>query len=218
MLLVISRFNEKLDWLSEINCEKVIYNKGKPLDGFINIPNIGRETETYLKYIVENYNKLPEIIIFTQADPFTHSPNFLKLIKNLDFSDILPLTVRWKPDFPPKLIYEKFLDSYYLETISKFTLAPLKHWDSGIADPYYKYINMHNLNIGTDVIKHFCDSIGLIDDSQDIISFFYSSCFAIKKETILKYNLDFYSNCLKIIRKNDNYGYLFERIWWKMFK
>ena len=72
--IVVSRYNEDISWLDcEIsNC--IIYNKGKPLliDNEIMLPNVGRESETYLHYIITNYDNLPDIIVFTKAQISDH--------------------------------------------------------------------------------------------------------------------------------------------------
>lgn len=72
--IVISRFNEDLNWLKDppFNRHKIIcYNKGdnenfyKP-EGMIihKLPNLGRETHTYLYHIMNNYDNLPDTTIF----------------------------------------------------------------------------------------------------------------------------------------------------------
>ena len=60
--LVIARYNENLDWLKKIpkNIKITIYNKGKhdisyPIKS---IPNVGKESNTYLYHIIKNYNNL----------------------------------------------------------------------------------------------------------------------------------------------------------------
>ena len=74
-VIVVSRYNENLDWLKEypFNLYSVIiYNKGhnddfyKPdkLIKIVNIENIWRESHTYLYHIVHNYDQLHDIIIF----------------------------------------------------------------------------------------------------------------------------------------------------------
>jgi len=72
--LVISRFNENIDWVKEFNYSYIIYNKG--LDNinlpYISLPNIGRESHTYIHHIITNYNTLPEYIVFLQGCPFNH--------------------------------------------------------------------------------------------------------------------------------------------------
>lgn len=72
-IAVLSRYKE-IDTLWENivskNYEKVIvYNKylGENL-----LPNLGRESHTYIHYIIENYNNLPDEILFSQYDPRDH--------------------------------------------------------------------------------------------------------------------------------------------------
>lgn len=73
--IVISRFNEDLNWLKEapFNRHKniICYNKSdndnfyKP-EGMIvrKLPNLGRETHTYLYHIMNYYDNLPDTTIF----------------------------------------------------------------------------------------------------------------------------------------------------------
>lgn len=69
-LVVISKFNENLEWIKEIKHAYIIYDKSnKPLLESIHRPNIGREAETLLYYIITNYHCLPNKTIFLQGDP-----------------------------------------------------------------------------------------------------------------------------------------------------
>lgn len=82
--LVISRYNEDIDWVSkleEINVTFDVYNKGNYINNSIQIENIGRESHTYLYYIVNNYNYLPDNVGFIQGNPFDHSPNMFSNIE-----------------------------------------------------------------------------------------------------------------------------------------
>lgn len=71
-LIIVSRYNEKLEWLKEEPFSKykiIIYNKGINENFYhagevIPMKNVGREGHTYLYYIVENYYHLPDLIIF----------------------------------------------------------------------------------------------------------------------------------------------------------
>lgn len=74
---VIARFNEDLAWLNSLPQDEVIvYNKGSPLQSknVIELPNIGRESHTYLTFIVANYSHLPDVTIFTQGNISDHVP------------------------------------------------------------------------------------------------------------------------------------------------
>ena len=72
---VISRYNEDFSWVNEYTDNYLIYNKGEPiLDNpkIINTENWGYNLRDIPKYIFENYDNLPDLIAFIQADPFPH--------------------------------------------------------------------------------------------------------------------------------------------------
>ena len=100
--LVVARYKESIDWLltnTELwNTEMIyVYNKSNVDESIdcesINlkqqlsvlssqiviksIPNVGKESHTYLHHIIENYDSLTDIVYFTQANPFDHSPHFI---------------------------------------------------------------------------------------------------------------------------------------------
>ena len=75
--IVIARYNEDIDWVNSLAKDNVIiYNKG-PDHNIADVEsitrlNIGRESETYLYYIISNYHCLPDYVLFMQGDPFFH--------------------------------------------------------------------------------------------------------------------------------------------------
>lgn len=72
-LAVLSRYSEMdgtwLQRLKKEGYETLVYNKKS---GPNLLPNVGREGHTYLHYIINNYNNLPNEILFTQYDPMDH--------------------------------------------------------------------------------------------------------------------------------------------------
>jgi len=74
IVIIISRYNENLEWLKEEPFNKypvIIYNKG-PNDDFykpdnlikiVKLDNVGREGHTYLHHIINNYDNLYNINI-----------------------------------------------------------------------------------------------------------------------------------------------------------
>jgi hypothetical protein len=68
--VVVSKYTEDIEWTNKITRPVLIYDKSQnPIEGSISRPNIGREAETLLYYIITNYNSLPDITIFLQGDP-----------------------------------------------------------------------------------------------------------------------------------------------------
>jgi hypothetical protein len=229
--LVCCRFEENIDWIRDLPSQLPIYlyNKGDKLNlekhdniqQYHRIANMGRESEVYLRFIYDNYDNLSDTVIFTQADPFVHHTEFLYLINNLDETHkeykIIPLTYRWNDKLPPSHIVSEYSDSFYLQNMSRFTLAPINFIDEGIQRYCLKYLIHHpELKMGDDLIKHFCNLIGLQDDGSDH-KFFYSSCFSVRKDAILQHTKQFYLNCYVRLSDNPFYGHMFERVWYKMF-
>lgn len=100
--IVISHFCEKLDWIKKIkSINKTIYEKGNinqqncpiyrndiTLDKLkvIRLPNIGRESHTYLYHIVNNYKNLAEYTIFVQGNPIDHYSEITETLLRLPTS------------------------------------------------------------------------------------------------------------------------------------
>ncbi len=65
-MIVIAKYKEDISWVKDLKYPYIIYDKSK------DIPNVGRESETYLRFILENYNNLPDYTVFLQGKPFDH--------------------------------------------------------------------------------------------------------------------------------------------------
>ncbi len=77
--IVVAHYKEDLGWLESIDGHNVIvYDKNPdevsvfPGATHIRLPNRGRESHTYLRYIVDNYYSLPDYVCFLQGDPIPH--------------------------------------------------------------------------------------------------------------------------------------------------
>ena len=66
VVVVIAKYKENVSWVENLKYNYIIYDKSK------DVPNIGRESETYLKYIINHYNNLPDYVVFLQGNPFDH--------------------------------------------------------------------------------------------------------------------------------------------------
>lgn len=88
MHLVIALYNEDLSWLNQLDFTYTIYNKGNIEIPSIYLPNIGRESDTFLNYIITNYNNLPETIAFLQGNPYPHCGNFIQRLKEYNSNKV----------------------------------------------------------------------------------------------------------------------------------
>ena len=82
--LVISRYNENINWVDDLKLPYIIYNKGQTLPDHPNTqrPNVGREAETWLYHIITHYNCLAEYTIFLQGDPYDHCKILNKILQD----------------------------------------------------------------------------------------------------------------------------------------
>jgi len=103
--LIVAKYKEDVSWINELKNEFdiIVYNKDNNMDPYnlnfvkteyyidgikwVDLPNIGREAQTYLFHIIENFDDLYDLEVFTQGDPFSHSPYFIQTLLNIDPSD-----------------------------------------------------------------------------------------------------------------------------------
>jgi hypothetical protein len=75
--IVVARYKEDISYLAPIADRIVLYNKGETrvpgrwID-YHKLPNVGRESDSYLRHIIYHYDNLPSIICFTQANIEDH--------------------------------------------------------------------------------------------------------------------------------------------------
>ena len=72
--LVIAKYKEDVSWSELFEENRTIYSKSPFQEDYktIKLENIGREANTYLFHIVNNYNNLAEYTMFLQGYPFDH--------------------------------------------------------------------------------------------------------------------------------------------------
>lgn len=102
-LVVISKYNEDVSWTEKIIHDVLIYDKSdSPIPNSIVRPNVGRESETLLYYIITHYDNLPDITIFLQGDPrsnpirYTYEEVLCEVNKNHE--PILKTIATWEGD------------------------------------------------------------------------------------------------------------------------
>jgi len=94
--VVVARYNEDIDWVKELDYKVTVYNKNVEDNQLFsnNLPNVGREGHTFFNHIVNNYDNLPEYIVFLQGKPQDHCGDVINMINNFDFkTEFKPLGV-----------------------------------------------------------------------------------------------------------------------------
>ncbi|MCZ7569853.1 MAG: DUF3431 domain-containing protein [Ardenticatenaceae bacterium] len=81
--IVIARYREDVSWARRLPYRVTIYDKGGDWRGGIRLPNVGRESHTYLYHIVTRYERLADATVFLQGDPFPHRPDLREALETL---------------------------------------------------------------------------------------------------------------------------------------
>lgn len=86
-VLVVAKYKEDISWLSQLSSLFQLHIISKDPEekdsNLYRLPNVGRESHSYLHFIVANYENLPELCVFTQASPFQHCPSFVERVRDL---------------------------------------------------------------------------------------------------------------------------------------
>lgn len=128
MDIVVAKYKEDISWASRISKSNVIiYDKSDENNNYIKLPNIGRESHTYLTYIIGNYENLPDRICFLQGDPCVHLSYTIEHIDNMYFENLtfFPLCEQFEcnldgaPHHPENLnIKELIFDRYFIDNVT----------------------------------------------------------------------------------------------------
>ena len=203
--IIVARYNEDIAWLKpEIN-NCIFYNKGEKL-GITNEimrPNIGRESETYLQYIIENYPIFPDIVVFTQANISDHRNGGIhhlltikKQAENLILLKSYPLIFHFNKIHPNQQCWDEdwnlVNNIWYLD----------KNYKNNQPILFKNWFQTHIHNIFPNPIIIYPNGI-----------------FAVKKELILNHSLDYYKSLILEVNHNINptEGHFFERSWFYIF-
>lgn len=121
MKYVISRYNHNIGWLSDYSRDYDLYDRSEqPLANAKVVPNIGSDIYDKFSYIIDNYDHLPDVAVYTKANLFDYIKprEFEKIKDNKTFTPILSLEHH---TYEPICrynngIYEEINNGWYLAT------------------------------------------------------------------------------------------------------
>ncbi len=200
--IVVARYNENIEWLNSEMSNCIIYNKGNKLNinNEILLENVGRESETYLHYIITNYNNLPDVVVFTQARISDHIG-----------SDDINYLINIKND---ALNHSKSRNFFLHNDVGNNI-----HWDREWnlrPNGYYLKDNYKNNNPIT-FLEWFKSNIDI--NYPNPIAIYCSAIFAVKKENIINKPIEYYKRLILELNYHINpaEGHFFERSWYYIF-
>jgi len=243
--IIISRYNENIDWVYKLVKKEtwiqniLIVNKGDKLPfiknfpqiNIINTKNIGREGETYLTYIIENYNNLPDKLWFVQANPFDHSPDYINLLSKKTTqlyikNKFQTLSWRYNEIIPPNFesdqrffinknrVVQYFIDSRTQQTVEHHQFYDVLH-EVKVKElkkitpmPYGNYL-------------HYMCGHSSIKTPKQIIPYCWSAIFFVRKEGILLNKKSSYESLRQLLLSSNlqggYQGFVLERLWNYLF-
>jgi hypothetical protein len=202
--IVIAYYNNEnyIDLLNkfdnlEYKYKAIIYNKSSKDIKIENekwstqkLNNIGREGETYLNHIIQNYDKFSEYTIFIQDDTNNHITNYDKFF----------------------IFCQEVVD-----TKSKFKLYPCSWRDDGYVHMRTIYNGIYNLHTfpSNDAIKQCCEYNNIYLPQQ----YTTETCafFICHKDSILKHEKDFYIKLRDWLLNDERNGFVLEHVWKLIF-
>lgn len=120
MKYIISRFNHDLSWLKEYTDDYVLYDRSdEPAPEAIVVPNVGSDIYDKFTYIIEHYDNLPDVAIYTKANLFKYisKEEFDKVKDNQFFTPLLTAHHEEKPGtcYYKDGIYWEINNGWYLD-------------------------------------------------------------------------------------------------------
>lgn len=203
--LVVAAYEENLDWVKKIKHKKIIYNKSKRYVEesedckMFYLPNIGRESHTYLHHIVQNYDDLSDVTIFCQGNPFDHCPEFLRVANCNSISRMNMLSQKCdERDWPNDENYCG-IGHYYLYDLMVMTKDD---WDLQHKIPFYI--------IGLDVMYPRCKPMRFCKA-------LWGANFAASKKNIHRFTKDQYQKLIDYHEEFWTFPWSMEIIWHHIF-
>ena len=168
MKYIISRYNHDLSWLKEYTNDYVIYDRSPtPLEDSIVVPNIGSDIYDKFSFIIDNYDVLPDVAVYTKANlsKYITREEFDRVKDNTTFTPLLTQSHRTYSDDRGIVCY--YQDGMYYERNDKWFLT---------AHPA-RSLELYHL-------------LGIAD--MEYIPFAPGSNYILPRENILKHSKEFY--------------------------
>jgi hypothetical protein len=187
MDIVVAKYNEDVSWIDKLNKHNVlVYNKDSKDNRWkLNLLNYGKDAETHLYHIVNNYNNLADYTVFLQGNPFDHWANTINDIesfnKNLDFLPLGPVYERDNHEYQQQCRdYCNRMDMNYIEPfyfIGGMQLILSKNQIQSRSKEFY-------LNLKNDIPKIISQGSGVSGNSNQIwhLEYTWPTVFNINEE------------------------------------
>lgn len=214
--IIVSRYNETLDWMHEFPFNKykyIVYNKG-PNDNFnkdfvkqvIKLDNVGRESHTYLHHIINNYNNLGRTTVFLPGSINTTNKKYNKKFIAKKLLSIMnkinrAIFIAYPSNVDLKTRFHDFeLKEYLLTSDENKQINNDSSMELSECRPYHRWYDKYFGDKVSDVMIHF-------------------GIFSIDRKDILQHPIEYYQTLINQLSSSSNpeVGHYFERSWGVIF-
>ncbi|KAJ5719152.1 hypothetical protein N7493_007607 [Penicillium malachiteum] len=216
--LVVARYNEPLDPWAEVASNTYLYAKSNITQDSDNVshdsfrlyeqlPNEGREGQTYCHHIYNQYDSLEPIVIFSQANPFDMIGPETNTTQQMVQKALEPP----EPEEDPVTIYNYDL----LHDLAQWSKI---NWSSPDESYWITPSQLKTLTYAPyDMATFWKITFGV--EHPAAVRVLHGAIFAVRREAILQHPKELYKNCLDQYADagqgavNPEMGFFMERIW-----
>jgi hypothetical protein len=193
--LVVARYQEDLAWVRNApeSIRVTVYNKGLPLAAdlplAIPLPNIGREAHSYLCHIINNYDSLADLAVFTQGRPFDHAPDLHQVLRSLANGELAVGDFKWL--------------GFLVDTDDKRGRRLFVPWSK------------NPLREELPLAEFYEELFG--EKSPELFRFYGGAQFVVSAACVRRRPLEFYRRALQLVENRPLAAHCLERIWDRVF-
>ena len=200
--IVVARYRENADWIAPYRDLATVYTKCPDCPApdaarTISLPNVGRESHTYLRHVIDNYDTLSENTLFTQCGIYEHDTHSIHEYMECADKHLFHITnfgTIYAKDRKYGFLRHrgKWLSEYMNGDMLRETMTFQQWWHK-----YVKKTLPH--------IKQYKFSHGAI--------------FSVPKRKITENSIEYYEDLIRSVdqHKNPESGHYFERAWYYIF-
>ena len=209
--IVVARYQEDISWIKNVPYDLYdrvfIYNKGDNTDFIIDkselikLPNLGRESHTYLHHVIQNYDNLAKLTFFVPGSAWYRDDKKQKVLRVIEYL---------KDGKESYLIVNKNINN--VNEAHNFTIDsyPISNEANRKKNSDPSLVPSNERPLGKWFNKHF--------PNEKLTSLSYTGILLVSREDIRKRPIEFYKNLLEEHSHiNPEVVHYSERVWKHIF-
>lgn len=200
--IVVARYRENVDWIAPYRDLVTVYTKCAECTApdaarVVPLPNVGRESHTYLRHVIDNYDTLSDNTLFTQCGIYEHDTHSIHEYMECADKHLFHITnfgtIYAKDRKYGYLKHKgKWLDEYNRGDMLRETMTFQQWW--------HKYVRK--------TLPHI-----------NRFKFSHGAIFSVTKSKIIENSIEYYESLIQSVdqHKNPESGHYFERAWYYIF-